>query len=241
MKTEKFLEKYVPKKYHEMIEEIEMPEDGGEGYWIYLKDGYRNEDTDTKMIHEYTIKDVKAKFKYIVKEEIAEIEEEPVFLHEINKVKNSSIVGSTDLVEYELQNGDKVIATNDERMKILNRKKGEIIIITPKNDSSVSQKAYFLKGKLAGFLPTDPEDKSEQHLINWALGHSRKFINNGYSEASAYEEVYKEIEFGFEQSGYMKFFYRPMKQKPTELISITPSEFEMFANFADRFPRKEVL
>lgn len=56
----------VPKKYHDMIEDIYKDIDG---YWINLKEEFYSTGTGTNTIHEYTQKDVLKELKTIVKGE----------------------------------------------------------------------------------------------------------------------------------------------------------------------------
>ncbi len=47
---QRMLEKWqVPRKYYEMIEDMSYSKD--EGYFIYLKDGYTNDVTESRSIH----------------------------------------------------------------------------------------------------------------------------------------------------------------------------------------------
>lgn len=62
--TLEFLEKYVPKKHHEAIEEVEK--DALDGYFIYLTDNYISSYTHNHTIIELTIADVKKQLKYIM-------------------------------------------------------------------------------------------------------------------------------------------------------------------------------
>lgn len=62
--TLNFLEKYVPKKYHVAIEEVEK--DLLDGYFIYLTNDYVSSFTENHTISEYTLKEIKAQLKYIV-------------------------------------------------------------------------------------------------------------------------------------------------------------------------------
>lgn len=55
MKDAKIM-KYVPKKYHDAIESCEKD---GDGYWIYLKDGYNAVATGCHTMHGYTISELR--------------------------------------------------------------------------------------------------------------------------------------------------------------------------------------
>lgn len=65
--TLQFLEKYVPKKYHVAIEEVEK--DSWDGYFIYLTNDYVSTDSENHTISEQTLKEIRKKFKYIVPKE----------------------------------------------------------------------------------------------------------------------------------------------------------------------------
>ena len=56
--------KYIPKKYHDAIDFAHKDSDG---YWVYLKQGYRAYDLaeDCGIIHTYTIKDMREDLKTI--------------------------------------------------------------------------------------------------------------------------------------------------------------------------------
>lgn len=69
--TNEFIEKYVPKKHKDAIEDVYKDMDG---IWITLKAGYVSTTTETQTIHEYTIAEARKQLKTIVKEEV-EIEE----------------------------------------------------------------------------------------------------------------------------------------------------------------------
>lgn len=56
------IEKYVPKKYQNMIQDFYKDMDG---YWITLKEGYISESTGTETIHEYTLSDLRKQYKTI--------------------------------------------------------------------------------------------------------------------------------------------------------------------------------
>ncbi|XWX34242.1 hypothetical protein LMHOCYYV_CDS0018 [Staphylococcus phage PG-2021_4] len=62
--TLEFLEKYVPKKYHKAIEEVEK--DTLDGYFIYLTEDYISSFSQNHTISELTIADVKKQLKYIM-------------------------------------------------------------------------------------------------------------------------------------------------------------------------------
>lgn len=59
------IEKYIPKKHQDKVEEFYKDIDG---CWLNLKEGYISTDTEATSIHEDTIKDVKSKLKTIVLE-----------------------------------------------------------------------------------------------------------------------------------------------------------------------------
>lgn len=63
----KNLWKYIPEKLAEAVDETNVDSDG---YWIYLKNGYVAYDgaEDCKVIHEYTVTDLKAAIKTIRKD-----------------------------------------------------------------------------------------------------------------------------------------------------------------------------
>lgn len=60
--TQRFIGKYVPKKYREAIKEVHKDIDG---YWVYLEEGFISTTTEVDCIHEYSIADVKRQFKTI--------------------------------------------------------------------------------------------------------------------------------------------------------------------------------
>lgn len=60
----KLIEKYVPKKYHEAINDFYKDIDG---YWIDLKNDYESRSTLCQTIHEYTIADIKKELRTIQK------------------------------------------------------------------------------------------------------------------------------------------------------------------------------
>ncbi|MBF0795217.1 hypothetical protein [Mammaliicoccus lentus] len=62
-----FLEKYVPKKHHEAIEEVEK--DALDGYFIYLTDDYVSSFAQCHTISEDTLKEVRKQLKYIMPKE----------------------------------------------------------------------------------------------------------------------------------------------------------------------------
>lgn len=61
--TINFLEKYVPKKHHVAIEEVEK--DSLDGYFIYLTNEYISTSTRCHTIREDTLKEIKKELKYI--------------------------------------------------------------------------------------------------------------------------------------------------------------------------------
>ena len=56
--------KYIPERFVEAIDDTAIDSDG---YWIYLRDGYRAYDLDVDggIIHEYSIADLKEAIKTI--------------------------------------------------------------------------------------------------------------------------------------------------------------------------------
>lgn len=55
-------------KYGDLIDEVDYEGrdyESGEGYWVYLREGYEARSTDSNTIHEASIKDVLVDLKYI--------------------------------------------------------------------------------------------------------------------------------------------------------------------------------
>ncbi len=48
----------IPEHLKDKIIAVELPEEGGEGYWIYLKRGWHFKDTDCHTAHEYTLPEI---------------------------------------------------------------------------------------------------------------------------------------------------------------------------------------
>ncbi len=65
MYKELSIEKYIPKKYRNTVEDFYKDMDG---CWLNLKEGYISADNEATSIHEDTIKDVKYKLKTIISE-----------------------------------------------------------------------------------------------------------------------------------------------------------------------------
>ncbi|WP_239704882.1 hypothetical protein [Mammaliicoccus sp. E-M24] len=63
--TLNFLNKYVPKKHHNAI--IQVDYDKLDGYFIYLSDDYIFSTTDGHYMNGLTLNEIKKEFKYIVK------------------------------------------------------------------------------------------------------------------------------------------------------------------------------
>lgn len=65
--TIEFLNKYVPKKYHDAI--LAVDKDSWDGYFISLSDDYVSSFTQCHTISEQTLAEVKKQFKYIMPRE----------------------------------------------------------------------------------------------------------------------------------------------------------------------------
>lgn len=63
--TLNFLNKYVPKKHHVAIMQVDY--DSLDGYFIYLTDDYIFSTTEGHYMNALTLKEIKKEFKYIVK------------------------------------------------------------------------------------------------------------------------------------------------------------------------------
>ena len=58
--------KYIPKKFHPAVSKAWHDEDG---YWVTLKDGWRDGIMDTHVIHTDTIKELREEARLIYKED----------------------------------------------------------------------------------------------------------------------------------------------------------------------------
>lgn len=63
--TDEKIMSYIPKKFHEAIEAVSY--DSYDRYFIYLTDDYIATSTGCHTIHAYTLKELKADVKTIVK------------------------------------------------------------------------------------------------------------------------------------------------------------------------------
>lgn len=43
----------------------EVTNEGDDGYWVYLKDGFRDGLSDTHAVHEWSLKDLRGAFKFV--------------------------------------------------------------------------------------------------------------------------------------------------------------------------------
>lgn len=57
---------YIPKKFHPAVSKAWRDEDG---YWVTLKDGWRDGIMDTHVIHTDTIKELREEARLIYKED----------------------------------------------------------------------------------------------------------------------------------------------------------------------------
>jgi nitrogen fixation protein len=63
---DKKLLKYIPKRFYEAVSDVYHDEDG---YWVYLKNGWRDGIMDTHVIHTDTIKELREEARLIYKED----------------------------------------------------------------------------------------------------------------------------------------------------------------------------
>ncbi|MGW7813681.1 hypothetical protein BU104_12530 [Staphylococcus xylosus] len=82
MYKELSIEKYIPKKYRNTVEDFYKDMDG---CWLNLKEGYISADNEATSIHEDTIKDVKSKLKTIISEVEFENMTREEIMHFLNK------------------------------------------------------------------------------------------------------------------------------------------------------------
>jgi len=168
--TNEFIEKYVPKKHQDKIENVDKDMDG---VWITLKAGYISTSTETRTIHEDTIAKARKQLKTIVEEEI-EVIEEVEAIEEVTEDTYSESKGEMEMDNY----GTKVIKDFLKVWKENAREYYEGLreeyIIERDKEHEVTPEGLMMVINNYTYKPTYSDEKIEEIMVDYPTMRTRE-------------------------------------------------------------------